>query len=153
MAQGVYTFSKEFSNDAAKTLMYITAPSGKPVRVLSARVTISTEESADQIYIAIQKISSLGTPTSTGDADVFKHTSNSGNAASTVKYNITGSEPTYSAGTLGGRGVLHSTGWEWVPGTEKEEVWLNGSESLGIRCIDAPAAASDFAVELTVEEV
>src|SRR6516164_3914532 len=95
--RGVYTAATKISAlNASKTLAYITAPSGKVVEILSVIVTNESNATNFQGEIAIANISSLGTPTATSVTPT-PHEAGDQAAASTVKVNVTASEPTYGS--------------------------------------------------------
>lgn len=143
---------------AAKTLMYLTAPSTAVVEILSASVTNESNETNEQIACALQRITSLGTPTAT-TVTPADHENLSPSASSTVKANVTASEPTYGAvaqnadivGAFGLEGASSLGGWDFNPMPE-ERVIVAPSASIGLRLLNAITSA-DLVVRLTFREI
>ena len=150
--RGVYTTSIKISAlAAAKTLAYLTAPADKVVEILSASVTDASNETNEQLECALQRITTLGTPTGT-TLTFAKHEAGDQAAGTTGKGNITASEPTYTADTeLGREG--HSTlgGWYFNPIPE-ERPTLGGQLSMGLRMLATPAAF-DAIAKITFREI
>src|SRR6185369_14190193 len=95
--RGVYEATYAISSlSAAKTLMYITAPSTACVEILSMEVTNRTNETNEQCEATFQKIGTLGSPTAT-TVTPAKLEQGDQAAGSTVKGEVTGSEPTYTS--------------------------------------------------------
>jgi pyruvate/2-oxoglutarate dehydrogenase complex dihydrolipoamide acyltransferase (E2) component len=93
--QGVYTASYQITSvTTSKTLMYVTAPSTGVVQILSAKVTETNVTTNEQLEFRLAKIATLGTPTAT-TLTPKPTESKSPAASSTVKGNVTASEPTY----------------------------------------------------------
>ena len=68
--RGVYTAVAKISSlAAARTLMYLTAPSNKVVELLSASVTNESNATNFQGQVAIQDISSLGMGQASGEQE------------------------------------------------------------------------------------
>ncbi len=138
---------------AAKTLMYITAPATACVEILSASVTNRSNETNEQADCVISKISSLGTPTAT-TVTPSKTEQGDQAAGSTVKGEVTGSEPTYATGPAieHGRGGFASlAGWQYAPIPEERVVIAPGA-SWGIRLLSSPSAF-DAAVCIRFREI
>lgn len=157
--QGVYSAAYRISgNTAAKTLMYLTAPATGVVEILSASVTNESNETNEQIACALQRITNLGNPTAT-TVTPADHESLSAAASSTVKANVTASEPTYGAisqgadivGAFGLEGAASLGGWYFDP-TPEERVLVPPSGSLGLRLLNAITSA-DLVVRLTFREI
>lgn len=150
--RGVYTASYRISGlAAAKTLMYLTAPASAVVEILSASVTNEANETNEQILCTFQKIGTLGTPTAT-TVTPAKHEDGDQAAGSTVKANVTASEPTYTADTeIAREGTSSLGGWFYTPVPE-ERKYVPPSGSIGLRVINAPTSF-DAVVRLTFREI
>jgi hypothetical protein len=150
--QGVYTAGIKISSlSAAKTLMYLTAPSTKAVEILGASVTNASNESNEQCEIYLKKIGTLGTPTAT-TLTPSEHEQSSPAAGSTVKGNVTASEPSYTSNTeLGWQGFSSLGGWFYQP-TPEERLTIAASDTWGIYLVNSPTAF-DAIVTLTFREI
>lgn len=156
--RGVYTANYRISaNTAAKTLMYLTVASGKPVTILSAKVTNESNETNEQFVCCFQRVTSLGmamattvTPTKAEYGDQA--------AASTVKANVT-IEPTYGAiaqgaaivDVIGLVGFPSLSGWFYAP-TPEERITFASGDTWGLRLLNA-ITASDLCIEITFQEL
>lgn len=151
--RGVYTAKIKISGlAAAKTLAYITAPADKIVEILSASVTNATNETNEQIEITFQRVTTLGTPTAT-TLTPSKHEPGDQAAASTVKGNVTASEPTYTADTeIGYEGVASLSGYYFKPMPEERPTVL-GQTTLGLRLLSTTITAIDAIVSITFREI
>lgn len=148
--KGVYTAATKISAlAAAKTLMYITAPSAKVVEILSVTVTNESNATNFQMEVAIANITTLGTPSATAITPT-PHESGDQACGSTVKYNVTASEPTYGT-TITQEGAASLVGYRHEPLPE-ERIYVAPSSSVGIRLITTPSTA-DFDVRLTFKEI
>lgn len=156
--RGVYRANYRISaNTAAKTLIYITAASGKPVDILSACVTNESNETNEQFLCCLQRVTSLGTPTATSVTPT-KSEYNDQSAASTVKANVTASEPTYGANgqgaaivdAVGLMGFPSLSGWFYQP-TPEERLTIASGDTWGLRLLNA-ITSSDLCVEITFQE-
>lgn len=151
--KGVYTANIKISAiDSARTLLYITATSSKVVEVLSTEVTNASNETNEQCEAVWQKITTLGTPTATTITPA-KHEDGDQAATSTVKGNVTASEPTYGANTeIGYAGFPSLIGYRYpsVDG-EVEPFAIPPSGSYGLRLLNTPAAF-DCVVRVTFRE-
>lgn len=150
--RGVYTASYRISALAgAKTLMYITAPATAVVEIISASVTNESNETNEQLLCTFQTVNSLGTPTAT-TVTPAKTEAGSSAAASTVKANVTASEPTYVSDTeIGREGWSSLAGWFFDP-SDAEKPIIAPSATLGLRCINAPTSF-DGVVKITFREI
>lgn len=151
--RGVYTASYKISAiSTARTVMYITAPAAAVVEVLEASVTNDSSSTSQQIEVAMQTIGTLGTPTATS---VTPAKSEAGDQASgsTVKGNVTASEPTYTASTEWGyEGANVLSGWFHQPIPEDRRYVAPGG-SLGIRLLSTPNPTFDCQVRLVWREI
>lgn len=157
--RGVYTAAFRASGvSGARTLMYITAPSGKVVEILSASVTNETNETNEQLVAGLQRVTSLGSPTGT---TVTPKPHENGDQASgcTVKANITASEPTYPSvtynadipGAFGLEGFSSLGGWYFDP-TPEERPTIGGAETMGLRLMNSPTSL-ELAIRWTYREI
>ena len=89
--QGVYKLTGTIGTvTTAKTLCYIETAATKPIEIYSARVTCENEDTSEQIYVELNRIATLGTPTAT--TDVPKPTEEGSSAYGGVcKVNVTAS--------------------------------------------------------------
>lgn len=156
--RGVYTAAYRIAGvTTAKTLMFLTAASGKLVDILSASVTNESNEGNEQILCCLQKVTSIGTPTAT-TITPGKHEPSDQAAASVVKANVTGSEPTYGANgqgadiidAFGQEGVSSLGGWFFNPIPE-ERVTIGSAATFGLRLVNAITSA-DLVIRLTFQE-
>jgi len=157
--RGVYTAAFRISGlSAAKTLMYLTAPSNKVVELLSASVTNETNETNEQLLCGFQRVSSLGTPTATSITPK-PHENGDQAAGSTLKANVTASEPTYPAvgqdadipGAFGLEGFASLGGWFFDP-TPEERPIIAGGDTWGLRMVSTPTSF-DAVIKLTFREI
>lgn len=149
--KGVYTVATKLAGlAAAKTLAYLTAPSNKVVELLSCTVTNESNATNFQFEIQIANISTLGTPTATSQTPT-PHESGDQAAGSTVKTNVTASEPTYGS-VLHQEGAPSLVGYRYEPPTEAERIYVAPGNSIGIRMITTPTSF-DCDVRLTWREI
>lgn len=137
----------------AKTLVYVTAPSDAVLELLSARVTAQDEDTSEQMFVELNRIATLGTPTAT---TLTPKPTEEGSAAfgGTCKYNVTGSEPTYDAVTdaIAAGGANKLAGWEYVPLPE-ERAYISPGDTVALRLVDALSVSTDLSFELTFREI
>ncbi len=152
--RGVYEASIKISSlAAAKTLLYITAPSAKCVEVLSASVTNATNETNEQCEVTLSLISSLGTPTATTITPTMAQQGDQA-AGSTLKSNVTASEPTYASSPaveVGRQGFASLAGYQFAPVPEERPV-IAPSATWGLYLVNAPTAF-DAVVALRFREI
>lgn len=152
--RGVYTASVKIASvSAAKTLMYLTAgANGIICELLYASVTNESNATNWQGEILFCKIATLGTPTATGITP-FQHEAGDQAAASTVKQNVTASEPTYA--TVGHQeGFASVNGWYWDPTTTARYVYVSNAASWGIKLVTITGGvATDLNVLLVFREI
>ena len=151
--RGVYEAVYKITGLAsAKTLMYITAPSSKVVEILEASVTHpGSNVTNQQLEVAIQRVSSLGTPTATSVTPTPVEVGDAA-AGSTVKGNVTASEPTYSSAVDGGReGYASLGGWRYQPQPESR-FYIAPSGSVGVYMTSTPTS-TDTIVRVVFREI
>ena len=151
----VYSWIYKISGvTAAKTLMYCTTDTVAHCEVLRLWVGNLGNDTNEQWDIRFESISSLGTPTAT-TISAMQHEYNSGTALTTVKANVTASEPTYNGSaadlqSVGYEGSSGLAGYLWVPQPE-EKLLLHPSSSWGLRLLTA-IASTDIVVGMTLAE-
>ena len=156
--RGVYRANYRISGvTTAKTLLYITVPSTIVVDLLSGSVTNESSETNEQILCVLQRVTTLGTPTATTITPT-KSEKGDQSAASTVKANVTASEPTYGAIAQGAGivdvdgcvGVPSLSGWFYSPTPEERQTIAPG-DTWGIRLVNTIASA-DLCIQLNFQE-
>lgn len=157
--RGVYSCAYRIAGvTAARTLLYLTAPSTKVVEILSASVTNESNETNEQILCGLQRITTLGTPTAT-TITPGKHETGDQAASSVVKANVTASEPTYPAVAQGAdipmaiglEGCSSLGGWFFQPVPEERPI-VTAGDSWGLRLVNAITSA-DLVIRLTMREI
>ena len=150
--RGVFTATVAISGlDASKTLIYITAPANKPVKILGAHIGNSSVETNEQLLATFKRVSSLGTPTGTSLTPT-KHELGDQAAASTVVGNVTASEPTYSSNSEFGRQAFASlNGYHFQP-TPEEQPIIQGGETVGL-VLESTPTTFDAVVTVTFQEI
>lgn len=150
--RGVYTAHLKISAlAAAKTLIFITAPSTKVVEILSISITNSSLETNEQLECCWQKIGTLGTPSAT-TLTPSKHESGDQASASTVKGNVTASEPTYTSDTEIGKEGFSSVGGYFFDPLPEERPVVSAADSWGLRMLSTPTAF-DANCRITYREI
>lgn len=151
--QGVYKLTGTVSAvTTAKTLAYIETHATKPIEIYSARVSCQDEDTAEQIFVELNRIATLGTPTAT--TEIPKPTEEGSAAYGGVcKINVTASEPTYDDITdaIAAGGASKPGGWEYVPLPE-ERVIVAAADDVGLRIVDNISASCDLSFEITFRE-
>jgi hypothetical protein len=144
--RGVYTAKIRITGlTTARTLLYVTAPADKVVEILSASVTNASNETNEQMECCLQRVGTLGTPTATTVTPAKSEPGDQA-AGSTVKGNVTASEPTYTADTdVGNEGAPSLGGWRFDP-TPEERMLINGGGTTGLRLLAAVAALDAWVV-------
>lgn len=151
--KGVYTSVIKIAGlNAAKTLIYITAPSSRTLEIISASVGNSgSNVTNQQLEATFQRITTLGTPTGTSITPSPQET-NDAAASATVVGNVTASEPTYTSGVVfDQQGFASLAGYQHAPVPE-ERIIVPPSASLGLRMLSIPTAF-DADVKLVHREV
>ena len=132
--------------NSTKTLVVITAPSNRIVRVKRIRGSQRTINGSQQMLISLQRASAAGTSTANTPAP---DEDNGGAAGSTVGVNCT-VEPTYTAGK-----VLASDDWNALMGSDlywppEDRKVVPPSGIVGIALIN-PTGNSAVAPDMVVE--
>lgn len=152
--KGVYTSSLLISGlNSARTLLYITAPAAKAVKVRKSKITNATNETNEQCRAAWRKVSSLGTPTATTITPA-KHEDGDQAASATVKGNVTASEPTYAADSELAHGGFPSLTGHTYPevDAEAEELIIPPGATYGLYLYNTPTSF-DAVVSATHQEI
>lgn len=136
----------------ARTLMWQTAPADATTDIMSAHVTNATNETNEQFEVTFQRITTLGTPTSTA---VVPAPTQVGYAVSgvTMEANVTASEPTYPAVNVsetGKQGAASLGGWHYEPPPD-ERFTTSSADNTGLRLL-AAVTAFDAKVTWTFDE-
>lgn len=149
--RGFYTAPYKIAGlNAAKTLLYITAPSVKVCIIIGTTVTNESNATNFQFQAAIGNITTLGTPTATTLVPT-PHELGDQAAASTVKVNVTASEPTYGAVNITQEGAASLVGYRHEPAPE-ERLVVEAGTSVGLRMITTPTAF-DADIRFTFQEM
>ncbi len=152
--QGVYRLSGTISGvTTAKSLLIIETGTLRPIEILSARITCQDEDTSEQIFAELNRITTLGTPTMT--TEVPKPTEEGSVAYTGVcSLNVTASEPTYDDITdaIASGGANKLGGWEYFPAPEERPI-IAAADDVGLRLIDAIANSSDLTAEITFREL
>lgn len=133
----------------ARTLIYVTAPSNGAILISRGQATQGNQTGDEQLYCALQRITTLGTPTATTitPKPLGKH----GAALFTAKGNVTASEPTFTADDEDGLEGYHiRSGWYYKPG---HGLIVEASASAALRLLSAPPSSMDVLTFLIVHEL
>ncbi len=149
--RGVYTAHYELPSGitAARTLMYLTAPSGLGVQILEARVGNKSNATAEMIDIGLYRITTLGTPTATS-VTPEKMEQGDQAAGSTVAANVTASEPTYHTVAYDVQGLSNLSQYSFRP--LDEQIYVFDGASVGLRLVKATIASTIFQIMLKFKE-
>ena len=151
--QGVYRLTGTIAAvTTAKTLAYIETHATRPIEIYYASVTAQDEDTAEQIFIELNRIATLGTPTAT--TEVPKPTEEASAAYGGVcKINVTVSEPTYDDITdaIASGGANKIAGWEYSPRPETTHM-IASADDVGLRVVDNIANATDLTFEIIFRE-
>jgi hypothetical protein len=151
MARGVYKCNIKIAGlNTARTLMYITTPATCAVEIISATVGNESNSTNQQSSVKLTRVTTLGTPSAT---TVTPSPTDVGDvaAASTVKGNVTASEPTYGTVDFGLQGFATLSGWGYFPGPD-ERITIPPSATMGLRFVTTPTAF-DADIEITMREI
>lgn len=148
--RGVYTATFKLSGlNAQKTMMFLTAPAAKVVEVIACTVTNESNVTNQQFEVQIANITTLGTPTATAVTPT-PHEAGDQAAGSTVKANVTASEPTYGS-AMTQEGAASLPGYRFEPQPD-ERIYVAPGASIGIRMMTTPTAM-DTDIRLTFREI
>lgn len=152
--RGVYRVPFEITasgtGGAAKTLIYITAAAGKPLRVTKTRCGQPAATTNQQFDVGWQKVNTLGTPTGTAAVPTVT-TPGDGAASFSGKFDITADEPTYTGQILGRVGANGIGGY----GEEsyRDEIVINAGETWGFQLLAGTYTSVKLVGELSIEEI
>lgn len=148
--RGYYTASIKISALAAsRTVLYITAPATKCVELVQFTLTNSSNVTNQQNEIQIKNISTLGTPTATTITPT-PHEFGDQAAGSTVKGNVTASEPTYGS-IMSDEGFASLPGYNWEPQPDARK-YVQANVSVGFFLNTVPTSF-DALVQLIFREI
>jgi hypothetical protein len=151
--RGVYASGISISSlNSQRTLIYVTAPSGKTVELITSTIGNSgSNVTNQQLKSAWQRITTLGTPTGTTITPTPTEKGDQA-AGATVVGNVTASEPTYGSGlTQGQRGFPSLGGYD--PNFQPEtRFYIQPGDTWGLRMLTTPTAF-DAEVEITHREI
>jgi hypothetical protein len=158
--RGVYDAPYRIAGlNSARTLLLVTAPATAIVEILSTELTDENNATNQQLTMCWQRVTSLGTPTATTITPSKTETGDQA-AASTVKANVTASEPTYGAAAQGGAIVnMHgltsgpSVGGLFYDPIPEKKFTIAPGETWGLRLLNAPSASFDASVNASFREI
>jgi hypothetical protein len=152
--RGIYTVTAKLSAIAsAQTLLYLTAPAGKIVELQGLVVTNESNSTSYQMQVALTDIGGFpATPTATAKIPKPKEPGDQA-AGSAVFVNVTANEPNYAAAARMQRGVPSVIGLTWEPLERDRYEYVAPGQSIGVRLVTTPGAATDFDVEITFREI
>lgn len=154
--RGIYTAAYTATNPNAspRTMLYLTAPANKIVELIEAHMTFFVTDSSIQIEAAIQRITTLGTPTATAVTPI-KHELGDQAAGSTVGANVTASEPSYTAGAYFGLECQPArSGWHWYARQAfGSPIYVANTASIGILLTQGITVTTTVDVSLVFREM
>lgn len=150
--RGVYRANIKISSlNSARTLLYITGAANKVIEILSAYITNSSNTTNQQLESLWSRVTTLGTPTATTITPTPTEIGDQA-AGSTVKGNVTASEPTYSATVnFGYQGWASLAGYQYAPVPE-ERNYISAADTWGLRMLSTPTAF-DAEIECSFREI
>jgi hypothetical protein len=151
--RGVYTSAVQITGvTAAKTLLYITAPANKVVELLSVEITgVGSNVTLQNLDVGLFNVTTLGTPTASSNTPQPEEAGDQA-AGSTVKTNVTASEPTYSTTPLDrGGGPNIGACYRHSP-TPEERIVIGGGATVGLRLLNA-ISSQDLNVQAKFREI
>lgn len=152
--QGVYRLSGTISGvTTAQSLLTIATHATKPIEILSARITCQDEDTSEQIFAELNRITTVGSLA--GTAEVAKPTEENSTAYGGVCLRDISVEPTtYDdiSDAIHSGGANKLAGWEYVPLPE-ERVIVAAADNVGLRLLDDIANSSDLTAEIVFREI
>lgn len=135
--RGVYSAASIVSalagaSTPGKTVLYITAPSTAAIQIYSVWCLNATNETNEQLRFQLRRIGTLGTPTMTTTVTPAKQENGDQASGAVVKFDCTGSEPTYTASTTMDDQGVSSIGGYLFQGTPEEQIIIPPSGSVGL---------------------
>lgn len=152
--RGVYTTAVPITGlTAAKTLIYLTAPSNKVVEVLSADVTAAgSNVTMQNLECGLFNVTSLGTPTATSNTPQPEEPGDQA-AGSTVRTNVTASEPTYASTPVDRRGGPNiGPIYQFQPLPEERPI-VPGGATIGLRVLTSTFSSQDLVAQIKWREI
>lgn len=148
--RGVYSSVAKISGlNAAKTMMYLTAPALKAVEIIAVTVTNESNATNFQGQVAITNITTLGAPMGTAVTPT-PHEKGDQAAGSTTASNVTAMEPTYGTAIIQ-EGFASLVGFRFEPQPEERPI-VQPASSIGIRMITTPTSF-DADIRITFKEI
>lgn len=151
--RGVYECNGTMgATTAAATAIYLINAADMVLEILSASLTNTSNETNEQLEACLQRITTIGTPTATAFTPAPRE---KGDVASSVacKFDVTASEPSYTAATeVGRKGFPSLGGWQWLP-TPEERLVVSPSESIGLRLLTASPTSLVLHVNIVFREI
>lgn len=152
--RGVYTTAVQVTNiTAGKTLAYVTAPSNKVCEILSATVSgVGSNVTLQNLDVGLFNVTSLGTPTATSNTPQPEEPGDQA-AGSTVKTNVTASEPTYGTTPIDRQGGPNlGAGYQFCPVPEERPI-IPGGATVGLRLLNSSLTSQDLNVQIKFREI
>ena len=150
----VYTASLETGSvSTARSLMLLENPTDTALLIIGASVVAPDDDANEQMDIALQTITTFGTPTGTSVTPA-PHSPGDSASGVTVTGNITADEPTYTTSTeIGHEGSSSVGGWRYDPGILERAMEVSPNTDIGLRLLAAPDAAKTLVVRITFIEI
>ena len=151
--RGVYTTAVQITGiTAGKTLIYVTAPSNKVCEILSATVSgVGSNTTLQNLDVGLFNVSSLGTPTATPNTPQPEEPGDQA-AGSTVRTNVTASEPTYGTTPIDRQGCANLSAYQFMPVPEERPV-VPGGATVGLRLLNASLTSQDLNAQIKWREI
>ncbi len=152
--QGVFKIQGSITGiTTAKTLCYIETHATRPIEIYSSHISCEDEDTSEQIYAELNRITTLGSPT--GTVIVAKPSEEGSSSYSGIcTVDVTGGEPTYDSVNdaihAGGANKLGS--WEYMPLPEERTI-VAANDDVGLRLIDDLANASALSFHISFREI
>lgn len=150
--RGVYTIESRIpSVSAAKTLLYLEAPSNAVLEILSASVTNMNNDTSEQLEIGLYRVTNNSGVSGSG-VNPYKHEPSDA-ATSAIAIADLGAEPaSYNTGALDSKGWNNLGGYYFDPIPESRPI-IPPTGAIGIRLITAADTAFKGSVTLTYREI
>lgn len=153
--RGVYTAHIEITSlSIAKSVLVGVCPSLVGIEILHADLTDLSVSTAEQLRIALSRITTIGTPVSAGGAviDLQKSEVGSPTTALTWYGDCTTEPTTYDASPIDAQGVVNVAGYYYDPIFEVRPI-ITAGKSFGLRLISAPTTAFRCSAQITYREI
>ena len=151
--RGVYVARIDISALAAsKTLLYGDVGSSIALEILSANVTNLDQNTAEQLIVQIQRVTTKGSPTGTTVTPV-KSEVGSGTSGTSWLGNLTADPTTFeTAGIIDMQGINNLGGYYYDPLPECRPIIAPGI-AFGLRLIDTPANSFRCVAQIIYREI